>query len=171
MLIISAHYFVSSAIIVQLLMPFLNLSHGYNMLEYVFFHQQPLGQFCEFLRGKGIPFQLLDSSESLLLAIEEQSIDDPMADIIDEYYDEMLDLDQSIYDQGMVEDEENYASAGVVVNLMDGQSIYADVPGNLLKKIMDVLSPQELGDLVNAIADAVENPDKRTLCKRHADAS
>ena len=32
---------------------------------------------------------------------------------------------------------------------------------------MDVLSPQELGDPVNAIADAVENPDKRALCKRH----
>ena len=137
------------------------------MLEYVFFHQQPMDQFCEFLRDKGIPFQLLESNESLLLAIEEQSINDSMADIIDEYYDEMLDLDQSIYDQGMVEDEENYAAAGIVVNLMDGQSVYADVPGDLLRKIMDVLSPQELGDLVNAIADAVENPDKRALCKRH----
>ena len=141
------------------------------MLEYVFFHQSPLDEICGFLQRKGVPFEQVESSESLLLAIEEQSINDSMADIIDEYYDEMLDLDQSIYDQGMVEDEENYASAGVVVNLMDGQSIYADVPGNLLKKIMDVLSPQELGDLVNAIADAVENPDKRTLCKRHADAS
>lgn len=139
------------------------------MLEYVFFNQQPLDQFCEFLRDKGIPFQLIESSESLLLAIEEQSIDDAMADIIDDHYDEMLDLDQSIYDQGLVEDDENYAAAGVVVNLMDGQSVYADIPGNLLKKIMDVLSPQELGDLVNAIADAVENPDKRALCKRHPD--
>ncbi len=141
------------------------------MLEYVFFHQQPLDQFCEFLQNKGILFQLLDSSESLLLAIEEQSIDDAMADLIDDYYDEMLDLDQSIYDQGMVEDGENYAAAGVVVNLMDGQSVYADVPGDLLRKIMDVLSPQELGDLVNAIADAVENPDQRALCKRHPGAS
>ena len=139
------------------------------MLEYVFFHQQPLDQFCEFLRDKGIPFQLLDSSESLLLAIEEESINDSTADIIDDYYDVMLDLDQSIYDQGLIEDEDNYATAGVVVNLMDGQSVYADVPGDLLRKIMDVLSPQELGDLVNAIADAVENPDKQALCKRHPD--
>lgn len=141
------------------------------MLEYVIFHQQPLDQFCEFLRDKGIPFQLRDSSESLLLAIEEQSIDDAMADLIDDYYDEMLDLDQSIYDEGLVEDEKNYAAAGVFVNLMDGQSVYADVPGDLLRKIMDVLSPQELGDLVKAIADAVENPDKRTLCKRHPDGA
>ena len=139
------------------------------MLEYVFFHQQPLDQFCEFLRDKGIPFQLLESSESLLLAIEEESINDSTADIIDDYYDVMLDLDQSIYDQGLIEDEENYATAGVVVNLMDGQSVYADVPGDLLRKIMDVLSPQEFGDLVNAIADAVENPDQRALCKRHPD--
>ena len=137
------------------------------MLEYVFFHQQTLDQFCEFLRGKGVPFQLLESSESLLLAIEEQIINDSMADIIDDHYDEMLDMDRSIYDRGLVEDEDNYAAAGVVVNLMDGQSVYADVPGDLLKKIMDVLSPAELGDLVNAIADAVESPDKRTLCRRY----
>jgi len=141
------------------------------MLEYVFFHQQPLDQFCKFLQLKSVPFQQVESSESLLLAIEEQSIDDAMADLIDDYYDEMLDLDQSIYDQGLLKDEENYAAAGVVVNLMDGQSVYADVPGDLLRKIMDVLSPQELGDLVNAIADAVENPDQRALCKRHPGAS
>lgn len=137
------------------------------MLEYLFFQQLPLDRFCDFLRGKGVQFQLLESSESLLLAIEEQSIDDAMADLIDDDYDEMLDLDQSIYDQGLIEDADNFAAAGVVVNLLDGQSLYADVPGELLKKTVDVLSPQESGKLVNAIADAIEKPDKRRLCKRH----
>jgi hypothetical protein len=31
---------------------------------------------------------------------------------------------------------------------------------------MQVLTPQELGDLVNAIVDAVEKPDARPLCTR-----
>jgi hypothetical protein len=35
---------------------------------------------------------------------------------------------------------------------------------------MGVLSPIEVGDFVNSIVDAVENPDKRTPCERKRDA-
>jgi hypothetical protein len=66
----------------------------------------------------------------------------------------------------MQEDSENFGSAGVVVNLSNGTSVYADVSPELLQKIMQALTPEELGDLVNAIADAVEQPDSRPLCKR-----
>ena len=36
----------------------------------------------------------------------------------------------------------------------------------LLGRIMEVLSPEEFGSVVNAIVDAVEQPDRRPLCKR-----
>jgi hypothetical protein len=49
---------------------------------------------------------------------------------------------------------------------MNGTSVYADVSPELLHKIMQAVTPEELGDLVNAIADAVEQPDSRPLCKR-----
>jgi len=44
--------------------------------------------------------------------------------------------------------------------------ILADVDANLIYKLSEALSPQEILELVNAIASAVENPDQRPLCKR-----
>ena len=136
------------------------------MLEYVFFHEEPVRRFNSFLTGLGLSAGNRDSGESLLVTLEEESVDDETADRIDAFYDEMFDLDQQLYDSGTQEDSENFGSAGVVVNLMNGTSVYADVSPELLHKIMQALTPEELGDLVNAIADAVEQPDSRPLCKR-----
>lgn len=136
------------------------------MLEYVFFHEQPVRLFCRFLTELGLSPGEMDAGESWLVTLDEESVDDETADRIDLYYDQMFDLDQQLYDSGMQEDSENFGSAGVVVNLNDGTSVYADVPPELLHKIMQALTPGELGDLVNAIVDAVEKPDSRPLCKR-----
>ena len=57
-------------------------------------------------------------------------------------------------------------SAGVVVNLKSGDRVYAEVPSALLARVMAALTPEELGTLVDAIVDAVENPDARSLCQR-----
>jgi hypothetical protein len=40
----------------------------------------------------------------------------------------------------------------------------------LLNKVMQALDPRELGELVTAVVDAVENPDQRTFCQRMRDA-
>ncbi len=136
------------------------------MLEYVFFHEEPVRRFCSFLSELGLSPCDRNNGESWLVTLEEEAVDDETADSIDAIYDQMFDLDQQLYDSGMQEDSENFGSAGVVVNLNDGTSVYADVPPELLHRIMQVLTPQELGDLVNAIVDAVEKPDSRPLCKR-----
>jgi len=136
------------------------------MLEYVFFHEEPVRRFCSFLAELGLSPGEENSGESRLVTLDEEKIDDETADRIDAFYDEMFDLDQRLYDSGMQENSGNFGSAGVVVNLGDGTSVYADVSPDLLHRIMQALTPQELGDLVNAIVDAVEKPDARPLCKR-----
>ena len=136
------------------------------MLQYVFFHEEPVRRFCSFLTELGLSPADENTGESWLVSLEEEKVDDVTADRIDAFYDEMFDLDQKLYDSGMQEDSENFGSAGVVVNLGDGTSVYADVPPDLLHRVMQVLTPRELGDLVNAIVDAVEKPDGRPLCKR-----
>ena len=137
------------------------------MLEYIFFHEEPLRRFVAFLREEGLSPAAQTTDESRVVMLDEQSVDDAMADRIDDFYDDMFDLDQQLHDSNQHESVDNHSTAGVVVNLVDGRAVYADVPGNLLSKVMQVLTPRELGDLVNAIVDAVENPDDRPLCKRH----
>lgn len=97
-----------------------------------------------------------------------EDLDEGLSDRIEEVYDELMDLNQSLLEaEGS---REGYHSAGVVINLQDGNTVYAQVDPLLLGRVMGVLTPEEFGEVVNAIVDAVENPDERTLCQRMKDA-
>jgi hypothetical protein len=37
----------------------------------------------------------------------------------------------------------------------------------MMNRLMSVLSPQEIGDLVDAIVSVVEDPDKRPICQHN----
>ncbi len=136
------------------------------MLEYVFFNTEPRARFCIFLREHGIEPTLAEGEPERLVQVEEDLVDDDLADILDAYYEEMFALDHAIYSEEAGSDGHDYAGSGLVVNLKDGTAAYADVPPALLGKVMAALSLEELSDLVNAIVDAVEDPDPRSLCQR-----
>lgn len=125
--------------------------------------------FQSFLDSLKIPYK---SNTEFQKSIEEAgftvSISDDceldMIEKIEDYYDEMMDLNETL-----VSAEEGHAeikNAGISVNLSDGSVVLADVNPNLIYKLSTALSPEEIMELVNAIADAVENPDTRPLCKR-----
>jgi hypothetical protein len=88
---------------------------------------------------------------------------------IERRYDELLTLNQQLFETEHPEDVDNHHAAGVVVNLADGSTVYADISPRLLGRVMEVLTAEELGELVNAIVDAVECPDQRSLCQRVRD--
>ncbi len=139
------------------------------MLEYVFFNAEPCARFYAFLREHGIEPTLAESDLELLVQVDEDLVDDDLADTLDGYYDEMFALDHSIHDQQQGPDDCEYEGAGVVLNLKDGSAVYADVPRPLLGKVMDALTLGELADFVNIIVDAVEYPDPRSICQRARD--
>lgn len=139
------------------------------MLEYVFFNAEPCDRFCGFLSDKGLEPSVEHGDPERIVVIAEEAVDDALADEIDAFYDEMFSLDQTLFDSGQSQSPDDYHAAGVVVNLRDGRAVYADVPPLLLRKVMEALSPEELGDFVNAVVDAVERPDERTFCQRMRD--
>ena len=138
------------------------------MLEYVFFNAEPCGRFCAFVREHGIEPTLVEGEPERLVQIEEDLVDDDLADALDAYYEDMFALDHAIYSQEAERGHEQ-ASQGLVVHLKDGTAVYADVAPPLLAKVVAALSLAELSDLVNAIVDAVEQPDRRSLCQRARD--
>lgn len=136
------------------------------MLEYVFFNDDPCDRFCEFASAKGLACVLERGSPELVVKIDEQLVDDPLADELDLYYDEMFALDQSLYEAANASAADDGHKAGVVVNLSDGRAVYAEVAPDLLTRIMSVIDQRDLAELVSAVVDAVEHPDDRTLCQR-----
>ena len=138
------------------------------MLDYVFFNDEPMNLFHAYLEKQGVPATVTRMEENYEIAIPED-LDDELVDNIEDYYDEVSDLDQRLLEEAQGNNEDNYHMASILVTLQDGRSSYADVSPELLSKIMQVITPQELGEVVQAITRAVENPDDRLFCQRVRD--
>ena len=141
------------------------------MLEYVFFNPEPCSRFRSFLLEKGIASKVDAGETEQIVQVEEERIDDALADEVDRFYDEMFALDQSLFEESTGQSSENYHAAGVVVNLKSGKAVYAEVPPDLLCKVMTTLDPNDLAVFVDVIVSAVENPDQRSFCERMRDST
>ena len=116
--------------------------------------------FIQFLVERKV---LIDSNvtEEIYEIYIDDDLPEELLDEIEEKYSELFAVNQQLMEETAVN-----SSAGVIVNLSDGSTTYADIPADILSRVMSVITPQEMGDVVNAIVDAVENPDPRTLCER-----
>ena len=135
------------------------------MLEYVFFDERPRDQFVVFLQEKLVELKLEDDDGLFKVWISED-LDDDLDEAIEDFYDDMMALNQQLYEDESNEAEVGYNAAGIVLELNTGENVYAQVNPELLGRIMTVVTPDEFNTVVNAIVEAVENPDARTPCQR-----
>ena len=133
------------------------------MIDFVFFHEKPFALFVKFLFENKIETHSKVDDDSYEISISEDLTDD-MLELIETEYDRLFEMNQQL-----MESEASCGSTGVLVNLKNDRTCYADIPHELLGKIMSVLTPEEMGDVVNAIVDAIEQPDYRTLCEKARD--
>jgi len=139
------------------------------VLEFIFFHQTPVQHFQTFLDSLKIPykidteFQQSIEEDGFTVSISDE-YDLSLIEKIEQYYDEMMELNEQLI--SAAEGHTEIKNAGISVNLSNGDVVLADVNPNLIYKLSLALDPDEILELISAIADAVENPDKRPLCKR-----
>ncbi|HDK38401.1 MAG TPA: hypothetical protein ENG92_05240, partial [Thiolapillus brandeum] len=93
------------------------------MLEYVFFHAQPFEQFVAYLYELGLYPEIENDAECWEARLPED-LDDALSDKIEERYDQLMALNQQLFDQEL---DEDFHVAGVVVNLNNGKTVYAQV--------------------------------------------
>ena len=141
-----------------------------EMLEYVFFDERPLGRFTEYLAQLDLLPQQ-QQEEGLFKVFLPEDLDEMLLEQIEARYDELMEFSREIYEQEGARDEVGYHAAGITVQLDTGVNVYAQVDPGLLARIMEVLTPGEFNTVVNAIVEAVENPDVRSLCQRMRDGS
>ena len=135
------------------------------MLEYILFHEKPFQLFIDWLQAKGISPETEIEDDNYLIKIPED-LDDDLLDEVDEKYDALMDMNQQLVEDEEKENQQGHHMAGIVVTLKDGTISYADVDPKLLGRVISAISPEEFGEIVAAIADAVENPQPNTYCKR-----
>ncbi len=138
------------------------------MLDYILFHEKPFQLFISWLKDKNVVYEVNIDEDNYIIKVSED-LDDDLLDDIEEKYDEFMDMNQDIVDAEEIENNDGYHMAGINITLKDGTTTYADIDAKLLSRVIAVISPEELGEIVNAIADAVENPQTKTYCQRVRD--
>ncbi len=141
-----------------------------RMLEYVFFHEKPFTLFVDWLKAQSLSPQVQIEEENYEVSLPDD-MDDELTDAIEEKYDELMEMNRQISEAQDQQDQSNYSMAGIMVYLKDGKVSYADVKSDLLSRIMSAISPEEFGEVVEAIVDAVENPQTKSYCQRVRDGS
>jgi hypothetical protein len=133
------------------------------MLEYIFFDERPWRRFIDYLKSLDLEPQATSDDQGWLVALPED-LDDELDEKIEAFYDQMLEMNESLVAQE--EGQAQVHTAGVNLTLANGRVVQAAVDPKLMQRLLSVITPEELGELVNLIVDAVENPDERPLCQR-----
>jgi hypothetical protein len=133
------------------------------MLEYIFFHKQLLEQFLKQLEQQNITCETRDDAMGLVAALPED-IDDALLEQIDEIYEALLGDTEKLLNTDDTASEKH--AAAISLTLKNGETVDAPIDPALLKRVLSVISYEELNELVEAIVDGVENPDSSPFCQR-----
>ncbi len=138
------------------------------MLEYVFFHETPFQSFIKYLETKKVSPKITIEDDSYEIGISEDT-DEDLSDQIDDKYDELMEMNQTLLEEQEQTSEKNYSLASIGFKLKDGTSSNANIDSSVMSRIMGVITPLELNIMVDAIVTAVENPEQRSLCQQVRD--
>lgn len=133
------------------------------MIEYVFFHQELADAFVERLVASAVPYQAKSDELGLVVAVPDD-IDGALLDELDAFSEELLARSEQLL-EAADEGTERQAAA-LSIRLGDGRTTDAVVRPELMNKLLNALSFEELNELVEAIVDSVEHPDDRPFCRR-----
>ena len=134
------------------------------MLDYIFFNKKTCHLFENSAKSSGIT-TIVDCADGSFTVRLPEDLDEVILEKLEDYYDELLDIDRTLSEQQSDSSEDIHA-AGITIQLKDGRNVYASVSPELLNKVMQSISTDELNTLVCAITEAVEDPDESSLCQR-----
>jgi hypothetical protein len=133
-------------------------------VEYIFFNEGLRDRFVAFIHTKGVMSQVRDDEvEGFVVRVPEE-IDDAVSDAIEEEYDALM-HEQIL----LAENDESWATRqvmGVEIRLADGKSCMVRIDGAIGRRLSEHFSPEEIHELVSAIAQSIENPAEGPLCRK-----
>jgi hypothetical protein len=126
------------------------------MLEYVFFQEQPRKRFQELLKEQGLVWTLEPGEMETVVVIDETGMDAELADRIEAFYDELFAMEQADYAATLPKADREPPTA-VAVRRKDGRTVFAELPPELVARVLTAISPEELQGFVDAIVDAAQD--------------
>lgn len=134
------------------------------MLDYICFDELFTKEFIDYLHQRGVSYECREDDMGTIVAIPDD-LDEALDDDIDERFESLERAYEQRLKKELMETERNISA--ISVNLANGETCYVPIPEEMMNRLMSVLSPQEIGDLVDAIVSVVEDPDKRPICQHN----
>jgi len=131
------------------------------MLEYVFFDVTIRQKFADFLAEKGVDCRLNDEDGGCIAEVPDD-LGRELDDAIDHYYEMLLQETAELIESTDDALEKNVM--GVQVALSNGTPCTIRLDPDLVARVLNCISMEELRDMAQTIAEGVENPDNRPLC-------
>lgn len=132
-------------------------------IEYVFFDNQFRDRFVQYVSSRGIACSVRQDGMEGLIAELPEDLDEALAEAVDAEYESLM-QEQEI----AAEAEEGWVTAnvmGVSITLADGRPCVVRIPDEIVRRLSEHFSTDEIHSLVSAIAQSVENPFDGPICK------
>lgn len=131
--------------------------------EYIFFDQSLSQRFVQFAAEQGIAGTVhTDEMGNHVVALPDD-VGDDLDEMLEAEYDGLMDEQRMLIEAD--EGEEARHLMGVTVSLPDGQSCLVRLPAEYGQRLCQHFSPQEIHDIVTAIARELANPVSGPLCR------
>jgi hypothetical protein len=136
------------------------------MLDYLFFNQSIADKFIDFMNKSNLEWtQEVEKIQNAIVLKTSEDIDDSLWDALDALYD-TLGLEDALLSDANASDENTINTAGVYLQLKNGQQTVAPIDPQIVNRILDVVSMDEFNDFIETIVSSVENPNDSIICQK-----
>jgi len=135
------------------------------MIEYLFFNKAVSDRFIAVLKQKGVAWmeEIEPVQDGISIKVSED-IGDDLWDELDDVYDQMSVDDHMMLEAGM-RDEGDVSTAGIYLQLKNGEQTIARVDPDIMSRILEVISMEEFNTFLEVIVSSVEEPDDSAICR------
>jgi len=138
----------------------------FTMLDYLFFNQSVADKFIEFMKQNKLEWeQGVEQIQNAIILKTSDDIDDSLWDKLDDLYDD-LSVEDARLSNADAAGEDDRDTAGIYIQLGNGEQTIAKVDPQIMNRMLDVISMDELNDFVEAIVASVEAPDDSAICQK-----
>lgn len=131
------------------------------MPRYAFFDADIRKQFTDVIADRHLTCKL-DEVADEFLALVPDDLDATAIEELDEIYNDIMAAGMNLWDQS--DEAPSDSAAAVKVQLSDGTVANIRFDSELLARLLEILTAQEVEDMVQDIALAVENPTDAPIC-------
>lgn len=136
------------------------------MLDYLFFNQSIADEFIDFMNKSNLEWtQEVEKIQNAIVLKISEDIDDALWDKLDTLYDR-LGLEDALLSDANASDEDTINTAGVYLQLKNGQQTVAPIDPHVVNRILDVISMEEFNGFIETIVSSVEEPNDSLICQK-----